>query len=63
MHLTLKCRCPHCARPLFRLGWSCLVEQGHYGHPAPKATLLYFVGPGEPPRCGGDRAGHRAGST
>ena len=36
-------------RSLFRPGWSCLVEQGHYGHPAPKATLLYFVGPCEPP--------------
>jgi len=36
-------------RSLFRPGWSCLVEQGHYGHPAPKATLLYFVGPKEPP--------------
>ena len=36
-------------RSLFRPGWSCLVEQGHYGHPAPKATLLYFVGPSEPP--------------
>lgn len=26
-------------------GWSCHVEQGHYGHPAPKATWLYAVCP------------------
>ena len=25
-------------------GWSCHVEQGHYGHPAQKATWLYVVG-------------------
>lgn len=26
------------------LGWTCCVEQGIYGHPAPKKTWLYAVG-------------------
>jgi hypothetical protein len=30
-------------------GWVCHVEQGHYGHQAPKPTWLYFVGSGGPP--------------
>jgi hypothetical protein len=27
----------------------CAVEQGHYGHPARKATWLYYIGKSEPP--------------
>lgn len=30
-------------------GWTCCVEQGHYGHPARKATWLYCVGEDLPP--------------
>jgi hypothetical protein len=26
------------------VGWTCCVEQGHYGHPGRKATWLYAVG-------------------
>lgn len=37
------------ARTLYRPGWSCRVEQGCYGHFAPKPTLLYYVGATPPP--------------
>lgn len=30
-------------------GWTCCVEQGHYGHPARKKTWLYAAGLGLPP--------------
>jgi len=32
-------------RGLYRPGWSCHIEQRHYGHRARKATWLYYVGP------------------
>lgn len=31
-------------KELFKPGWTCLVEQGFYGHQAPKLTWLYYVG-------------------
>lgn len=30
-------------------GWTCMVEQGHYGHPARKQTWLYACGVETPP--------------
>jgi hypothetical protein len=36
-------------RNLYRPGWACHVEQGNYGHEAPKATWLYYVGAEPPP--------------
>lgn len=36
-------------RNMFRPGWSCQIEQGQYGHEAPKQTWLYYVGPPPPP--------------
>ncbi len=31
------------------MGWTCCVDQGHYGHPSQKATWLYAVGVVCPP--------------
>jgi hypothetical protein len=44
-------------------GWTCYVEQGHYGYPANKPTWLYVVGD-EPPelRWGPSGAGPLTGS-
>ena len=36
-------------RPRGRQAWTCCVFQGHYGHEAPKATWLYYVGRRQPP--------------
>ena len=42
-----------------RWGWTCCVEQGHYGHPARKATWLYAVGTGLPELAWGPSEGRR----
>jgi hypothetical protein len=36
-------------RSLLDDGWTCLVDQRHYGHRARKPTWLYYIGP-EPPQ-------------
>jgi hypothetical protein len=44
---------------LGRYSWTCCVEQGHYGHPARKATWLYYVGPRPPELTWGPSSGVR----
>lgn len=44
---------------LMRKGWTCCVEQGHYGHPARKATWLYAVGVDLPDLKWGPSSGQR----
>lgn len=39
--------------------WTACVEQGHYGHPARKATWLYYVGPRPPELIWGKSQGIR----
>jgi hypothetical protein len=40
-------------------GWTCCVEQGHYGHPARKATWLYAVDTALPDLVWGKSKGAR----
>lgn len=40
-------------------GWTCYVEQGHYGHPARKATWLYVSGIRNPPELNWSRLPQR----
>lgn len=51
---------PIMSRQGFR-AWTCCVEQGNYGHPARKATWLYYVGVARPPELiwGPSAAGRR----
>jgi hypothetical protein len=41
------------------IGWTCCVEQGHYGHRARKATWLYAVIPNPPELTWGPSSGER----
>jgi hypothetical protein len=41
------------------IGWTCCVEQGHYGHRARKATWLYAVVPNPPELIWGPSRGER----
>jgi hypothetical protein len=41
------------------IGWTCCVEQGHYGHRARKATWLYAVVPSPPELTWGASSGER----
>lgn len=43
----------------FHGGWTCCVEQGHYGHKARKATWLYAVGAALPELIWGPSSGER----
>jgi hypothetical protein len=47
-------------RSMFDGGWTCCVEQGHYGHAARKATWLYAVTPSQPPELRWGSSGPRA---
>lgn len=42
-----------------QIGWTCCVEQGHYGHRARKATWLYAVVPNPPELIWGPSMGDR----
>lgn len=42
------------------IGWTCCVEQGHYGHRARKATWLYAAGVSELPALRWGSSGPRA---
>jgi hypothetical protein len=44
---------------MFDRGWTCCVEQGHYGHRARKATWLYAVGAALPELRWGPSRGER----
>lgn len=40
-------------------GWTCCVDQGHYGHAAQKATWLYVCGLSDLPRLRWGKSSHR----